>query len=116
MPKVPCPNPSGVCHMQGCDEDSSHKWMSFKHGERGPDALKICKSCYLKRETAERNAAKAAMAKRAAQDTPSSSSSRKRAGDTLVKIIRILGTRCAWSLQPATSIACAWRVCMARLP
>ena len=116
MPNEPCPNPSGVCHMQGCNKDSSQKWMGFKKGERGPDALKICKNCYVKRETAEKKALKAAMAKRAAQDTPSSSSSRKRAGDTLVKIIKILGTRCAWSLQPATSIACAWRVCMARLP
>ena len=102
MPNEPCPNPSGVCHMQGCMADTSPKWMGFKKGERGPDALKICKNCYVKRETAEHKALKAT--KRAAQDTPSSSSSRKRAGDTLVKIIKILGTRCVWSLQPATAI------------
>ena len=67
MPNEPCPNPSGVCHMQGCNRDSSQKRMGFNKGERGPEALKICKNCYVKRETAEKKALKAAMAKRAAQ-------------------------------------------------
>ena len=81
----PCPNESGECIVEGCDRELSTLW----YGKKG---AKYCKHCY---DTA------LGPKKRKGSPTAEMQQAVEQAGDTLIKIIKICGTRCARALEPA---------------
>ena len=75
-PPVPCPNESGECCVEGCDNEESSLW----YGKKG---AKICKHCYDTKVGPKKRARTGCSPMAEMQQAP------EQAGDTLVKIIKI---------------------------
>ena len=86
MPLLQCPNDSGDCCVESCSSVLSPIW----YGKKG---AKYCKHCY--------DTALGPKKRKGISPAAEMQQALEQASDTLVKIIKICGIRCARALEPA---------------